>query len=159
MAQIELRRLDPGRDQLLVTEALGWIVDFPRWMQDADKAWGRATVDEYLDMMRNDAQVDFGVFEDGRMVAEICIALAGENLYNSHLMMKRGTNINTVMIAAASVIKGLFDKGMVQGWSWALKRNHGLQNILLAVGMRPDGLEQYHGQSHSQPLLWCRYVI
>lgn len=156
---ITMRRLDPDKDIDLVAEALGWLSDFPKFMQDADKAWGRASVDEYLKMMKEDPQADFGVFENGKLVAEICIALIRPNEYNSHLMMKRGANIDAVIIAAASVIKGLKEKGMVAGYSWVLKQNRGLQRILELIGMRRDGLRQIKGQSHNQPLEWLRYAI
>jgi len=145
-------------DRNLIAEALGWIDDLPRWAKDADRAWGVPSVDEYLSMMTSDPQVDLGIFQGKEMIAEICVALAGNGVYNSHLMMRRGANVNAVILAAASIKDQLFAKyGAREIWSWALAKNQGLQNILMAIGMRRDGMEQYKGSSHGQPLRWVRY--
>lgn len=154
---IEIRKLGIN-DRPLIEEALGWINNFPRWVQDADKAWGRVTVDEYLTMLANDPQSDFGIFDDGEMVAEISISLFSKECYNSHLMMKRGARKEPVIVAAASLIKALKDRGC-SGFSWVLSKNYGLREIVETVGMKRDGLEQYKGQSHGQPLLWLRYAV
>lgn len=152
-----IRRLTPD-DRDLIAEALGWIDKMPRWAKDADRTWGVPSVDEYLSMMEIDPQIDLGIFQDEAMVAEICIALVGNGVYNSHLMMKRGAEVSGVIVAAVSVKDQLFAKyGAKEIWSWALARNHGLQKILTSIGMKRDGVEQYKGSSHGMPLRWLRY--
>lgn len=154
---IEVRKLSIN-DRALIAEALAWINDFPRWIKDADKAWGHVTVDDYIAMLACDPQADFAVFDDGEMVAEISISLFSKECYNSHLMMKRGARKEAVMVAAASLIETLRERGC-RGYSWVLARNHGLREIVELIGMQRDGLEQYKGQTHGHPLLWLRYTV
>lgn len=144
-------------DRVLISEALSWIDQMPRWARDADETWGKVTADAYCEMMRNDPQIDLGIFDEGEFIAILTLAQAGEKVWNTHLMMKRSASKDCVIVALASVKKQLLDHGM-RVWSWAWARNEGLQEILQIIGMARDGLEQYKGTSHGQPLLWIRYT-
>lgn len=155
----ELRRLDPVNDHELIAEALSWVDEFPLWMRESDAAWGQTTVNEYCNEMATTAQADFGVFDNGEFVGEICLASCGNGRYNSHLMFKRKSNVNCIIVAAMSIAKQLKEHGAVAIWSWPLKQNRGLHKVLEAIGMRRDGLEMFKGQSHGKPLCWVRYAI
>lgn len=153
-----MRRLDPDKDEDLIREALSWIDDAPLWFRNADAAWGPDTPETYLNQMRQDGQADFGVF-DPELIAVITITLAGKGIFNSHLMVKRHANVDSLIIAAASLMKQLFEHNMREGWSWLAKRNRGAQRIVEAIGMTRDGVSMLKGQSHGRPLSWVRYSI
>lgn len=152
----EMRRLDPDKDGHLVREALSWIDGSPRWFQDADAAWGADSPETYLNQMRQDGQADFGIF-DPELIAVITITLAGKGIFNSHLMVKRHSSIEPIIVAAASLMKQLFESGMKEVWSWIMKRNHGPQRIVEAIGMKLDGVTMLKGESHGTVIEWVRY--
>jgi hypothetical protein len=156
---VTLRRLDPDTDEQLVRDAVAWLDDQPRFYQDCDAAWGKVEdAEDYLRVMRADAQADFGVFED-ELIAVITVTLEGKGSFNSHLMVKRGASVQAICVGAASVIKQLFENGMVEGWSWLARKNYGARKILSDIGMKLDGLEQIKGASHGKPISWVRYSV
>jgi hypothetical protein len=157
---VELRKLDPDRDELLVREAVSWIEEQPRFYKDAALAWdGGDTAEDYLELMRAEPQADFGVFEGRWLVAVITVTLEGRGVYNSHLMVKKGTNPLTVAQGVSGVLKGLLAEGMREGWSWLAAKNVGARRILEAVGMKRDGVVRFKGQSRGRPIEWVRYGV
>lgn len=157
---MEMRRLDPVDDEPLIRQAVSWIDEQPKFYRDCDRAWGSDDADTYLRLMQTDAQADFGVFDDDNMlVAVITVSLEGHQVFNSHLMVKKGTDPRIVVAAASGVINGLLDKGLVEGWSWIARKNLGARRILEYIGMRRDGVTRFKGQSHSQPIEWQRYSV
>lgn len=157
---VEIRRLDPNNDALLIAEAVGWIDDAPRWMRDCDDAWGKTTAGDYLEQMKTTHQADFGVFDEDEFVAVITVSLEGHGVYNSHLMAKRTANPETLKIAIANVLNQMQNQGMMrEGWMWLARRNVGVRRIVEALGLRRDGVSRYKGQSHGQPILWLRYSV
>lgn len=156
---VEMRRLNADKDQELVRQALSWIDEQPTFYRNCDAAWGTVDADSYLEMMRSDPQADFGVFEDDKLIAVITVTLEGKGIYNSHLLVKRRANVEAITICAMSVIKGLFENGMKEGWSWLARKNYGARKILESIGMRRDGVSRFKGQSHGQPIEWLRYGL
>ncbi|HWT01208.1 MAG TPA: hypothetical protein VN256_13245 [Pyrinomonadaceae bacterium] len=153
-----IRRLDPDKDQELIREALSWVNEQPRFFQDADKAFGNGDVGFYLELMRTEPQADFGIF-DGGLVAMITISLVGKGMFDSHLLVKRGTRPELIVPAAYAVLRRLFEMGLKEGWSWPAAKNTGVRKVLEMIGMRRDGLTKYKGQSHGKPILWMRYSV
>lgn len=157
---VELRKLDPDRDEALVREAVSWIDEQPPFYRDCNRAWDRGdTAEDYLELMRTEPQSDHGVFEDGRLIAVVTVTLEGKGVFNSHLMVKRGSSPRSIAQAASGVMKGLLAEGMIEGWSWLARKNYGARRILEAVGMKRDGVEQIKGRSHGRPVEWVRYSV
>lgn len=147
---LEMRRLDPERDEYLIQEALSWTGDQPLFFRNAEKAWADRPLNE---------RADFGIFENEELIAVITITLEGQGSFDSHLMAKRGTDPQLIAMCVGSVIKQLFQQGMREGWAWPAEKNRGLKRILEATGMKRDGLEIFKGSSHGRPLLWQRYSV
>lgn len=154
---VTLRRLDPLRDKELVRESLAWIKDEPRWFRDGDEVWGTEDFKAHLANMMTQARADVGVFEGKSLIAVINVSLVGKDVYNVHLMAKRGVNAESLIVAALNVKKELFGNGAREVWAWPEKRNKGVQRILEAIGMVRDGVELIKGQSHGRPITWTRY--
>lgn len=158
--RVELRRLDPDADETYIREAVAWLDEQPLFYQNCDAAWGAPeSADDYLNHMRDGKQADFGVFDGDKFIAVVTVTLEAKDTYNSHLMVKRGSSVEAIAIGAASVLKGLFEKGMKEGWSWLAQKNHGARKIIEAIGMVEDGVQQIKGVSHGQPITWCRYSV
>jgi hypothetical protein len=156
----ELRRLDPNVDESLVREAVGWLDDQPLFYKNCDAAWeGMQDAEDYLRLMREGTQADFGVFENERLIAVVTVTLEGKATFNSHLMVKRGANVQAIASGASGVMKGLLDQGMREGWSWLARKNHGAIAIVEKIGMRRDGVEQIKGCSHGRPIEWIRFSV
>lgn len=155
----EVRRLNPDADEALIREAVGWLAQYPRWCRDADAAWGVEGADAYLAQMRDERQADFGVFDEGELLAVITLTLEGKGAYNSHLMVRPGASPEPIAAAASGLIKSLKEAGMREGWAWLAAKNRGVRRIVEAVGMRLDGVTQFKGQSHGQPIEWVRYSV
>lgn len=157
---VNMRRLDPDRDEALVREAVGWVDAQPLFFRNCNAAWDRGdTPEDYLKLMRTEPQADFGLFEGAELVAVITVTLEGRGVFNSHLMVRPGTDPATVARGASGVMKGLLAEGMVEGWSWLARKNYGARRILEAVGMRRDGVTRFKGQSHGRPIEWVRYSV
>lgn len=157
---MEMRRLDPVEDEQLVREAVGWINEQPQFFRDCYAAWGNEDADDYLELMKNEPQADFGVFEGDELISVITVALEGSQIFNSHLMVKRGANVHSIAAAAANVLRELFKQNVVrEGWAWIAQKNYGARKILEMIGLKRDGCSQYRGQSHGQPIFWLRYSV
>jgi hypothetical protein len=156
---LELRRLDPEADEGLIREACDWLDAQPLYFKNADAAWGREDADTYLRLMRERPQIDHGVFLNGRMVAVITVTMEGLGVYNSHLMVKRGSDPLAIAQAGAWVFEQLRERGMREGWAWLASKNWGARRVLELIGLRQDGVEQIKGQSHGQPIHWLRYSV
>lgn len=156
---IEMRRLEPDRDEPLIREAVGWLDAQPLYFRNADAAWGTESADSYLEQMRREAQADFGVFDGGKFIAVLTVSLEGKGVFNSHLMAKKGANARAITLAVASLMRQMFAAGMLEAWLWLASRNFGVRRILETVGMRRDGVTRFKGQSHGRPIEWLRYSV
>ncbi len=155
-----MRRLDPDRDEALVREAVSWLDSQPLFFRNCDAAWGAdESADDYLRHMREDAQADFGVFDEGELVAVITVTLEGKGVFNSHLMARPGARPEAVLRGVSGVLKGLRAEGMREGWAWLARKNYGARALLEAAGMRRDGVTRFKGQSHGAPIEWVRYSV
>jgi hypothetical protein len=143
----------------LISEAVGWLDRQPLFFRNCDAAWGTEDAESYLTQMEREPQADFGVFCEGELIAVITVSLAGKNVYNSHLMAKRGASIEAIRMAVMSVLKQMLEQGMKEGWMWLARKNLGVRRIVEAAGMRRDGLTRLRGQSHGAPIEWCRYSV
>ena len=156
---MELRRLDPERDEALIREAVGWLDDQPLFFRNCDAVWGTEDADAYLAQMKTDPQADFGVWDGREFIAVITVSLAGHRVYNSHLMAKRSADVEVLKVAIASVLNQMIENGMREGWMLLARKNYGVRRILEIVGMRRDGVTRIKGQSHGKPIEWVRYSV
>lgn len=151
-----IRTLTPN-DRAAITEALSWTAQQPRWLRDAEAVWGDVTVDGYLDIMRNDPQVDYGIYDSSDLHAIITVARSGEQRYNCHIMCRHRANVALIVDAGQQMLAHFRALGLQETTAWPLSRNRGMQRILEAIGFARDRVERIKGQSHGQLLTWWRF--
>lgn len=153
-----LRRLDPDSDHLLIIEALNWVNDYPRWARDADSAWGHIEDEDYLEMMRTDAQIDIGVFVDNEQVAMITVARVSKGIVNTHLLVKRGANPVEIIKAADALKYSLWTElHVTEIWAWLATPNKGVQRIIQSIGFTRDEIRMFKGKTHGKLITWERF--
>jgi hypothetical protein len=154
-----IRRLSPDEDRELIVEALNWVRREPRWSRDADSTWGEISDEGYLEMMKKDAQVDIGIFEDDELRAMLTVAMVKKGVFNTHLLVKRGTKPETIAEGALAVKLLLIrDMGAKEIWAWLASVNRGAQRVVKAIGMSRNGISILKGHSHGRVLEWQQWV-
>lgn len=161
-----LRRLHPNDDEKLLRDAFMWDAYSPNWYSDSDSLFRPDSVDDYLEMARNENQVDVGIF-DGEMIGLVTFDHKGNGIAEVRLTAKRGASLEILTEAAYQLRHQFFSLGMKAGIVWIAKRNRHIVGMCETIGFVRDGLTMYRGTYHRKklngeftyrPILWVRLI-
>lgn len=161
-----IRRLDPIADKSLLLTAFTWQQDTPRWYQDMDAVFGPEDVDDFLKMCAEPENILVGIFQKfglriitHELIGVVIAAAAGKDVFNSHLMAKRGASLETLIEGANQVTQDFVRLGMVEGFCWVAEKNAAVRKLCSTIGMAHEGITMYRGAYHGRVIKWLRYSI
>jgi RimJ/RimL family protein N-acetyltransferase len=155
-----IRRLDPVNDESLLRRAFEWDADAPRWYADSD-AVCRPPLDVYLNMTRDENQVDIGVFDEGEMIGLVTFDHKVNGVAEVRFSAKRGAQIEMLTKAAYQLRHQFFSLGMNAGVVWIAKRNRQIVKLCEVIGFVRDGTMcrgVYHRPRGDRPIEWVRMI-
>lgn len=155
-----IRRLHPDNDEGLLRESFTWDTDAPSWYLASD-AICRPTLEAYLNMTRDENQVDIGVFDDEGIQGLITFDYKGNGIVEVRLSAKRGASADLLTNAAYQVRHQIYVLGMRAGVVWVAKRNRHVIRLCETIGFVRDGLTMTRGTYYrkvERPIEWVRLI-
>lgn len=156
---MELRRLDPLEEMSLYAQAFEWGQMSPRWLREANGAFGTTDFCEFVLCALADDQIDIGVFEYGRLVGLISLVLRAPGVFEVYLRARRGTKVETLAVAARSVRDGLFMDGRLRVgeiFAFVASFNAPVLEVCRGCGLSADGVTVLRGESRGRVIEWLR---
>lgn len=130
---------------------------FPAFYQEAANN-RHATEEDMLRFYSSCARL-FGLFTDDRIVGLAYFQAITPEAHEVHFEMERGTDPKQIEPCIAGVRDKVFADGLRLCMAWVLKRNLGIQQMLIDIGFRFSGLDMKLGVSHGRVLRWTQMVI
>lgn len=149
---LEIRRLDPVLDELLLDEAHGWDRDAPRWRKDCEVVFGGEK------WTTNDRRIHVGIFSD-ELCAVVHMDLVAKRTYEAHIAVKRSTDVDQLVDPISSIIEQMYGYGMLTGFVWLPAFNTAILRLCRAVGFEHDGVVMFKGTTHNRPIEWWRLSL
>ena len=170
---MELRGLDPDRDQQLFREAYDWIFVAPKWLRQAENIVaginGCDSWEGYLKAAQDPKEVNIGLFGES-MEALFTIQNEGDGCFQVHVNAKpHGRRIHRAhlqgwtaptgeMIAAAIQLRDtLFAQGANEIFGFIAERNRPLRRFADLAGFNFSGVSIFKGSMRDRPVRWLRY--
>ena len=128
-----------------------WIEErdnMPQWFQDGSQAWGCSWED-----FKGFYEQCERVYNLGDIL--VYVEKIGEYA-NLHISLLRGAKID---IPTLLNIRDELLKDYKLLFAWVGKHNRGLKKIVEQCGLKYDGLQMFHGESHGRVLEWRCYSI
>lgn len=163
---MQIRRFNPVADEGLLRMAFSWDAYAPDWYSTSDSLFRPDSEERFLELTRNENQVDIGVF-DGEMIGLITFDHKGNGVFEIRLSAKRGSSLETLTEAAYQVRHQIFSIGARLGIVWVEQRNRHVIKLCGMIGFVKDGLTMYRG-THTRkklddsfvyrPIVWVRMI-
>lgn len=131
---LEIRRLDPNADRLLYEQMFLWLHASPLWRQDTETVFGTLDLTEYMAATHDSTRIDVGVFEDGRLIADVIFTMRAKGVFEVHLEAARGADITAIVTAGRLIRDQIFAQGAQVVYAWVPRRNLAVIRILQAIG-------------------------
>lgn len=159
---MELRALDPDRDQDLFRQAYDWIFEAPPWLRQAENIVaginGCDSWEGYLKAAYSPKECNVGLF-DGIMLAMFTIQSEGDGCFQVHVNTKPGAPAGVVAAAAAQLRDNLFAQGATEIFGFIAERNRPLRRFAEVVGFKFSGVSIFKGTMRDRPIRWMRYTV
>lgn len=157
---LAIRRLDPIADQAIYRWSYNWLVDSPRWRQQAESVFGTMELNEYLYSRLVDTRLDIGIFTDGIFVAKIALHLTAKHTYEVSLEAARGTDSAVIIAAGLAIRDQLFGEyGAECVYAWVPRWAKGVVAILTSIGFTDDCVTMARGTARGRLVEWKRYSL
>ncbi len=125
----------------------------PRWFRDAGET-DKFSDGDYLKWC--DQFEIFGLAND-----RAALFLKRNDAHGEiHFSIERKfTEIDALVTELESVRTRIFASGITVVTAWVAKRNTGLRNICIELGMQYHGLKKWKGESHGKIIEWMCYQV
>ncbi len=143
------------QDESLLAEAYHWQDTMPQWFRDSQNAW-KETEEEYLEASKS--ELNYGVFLEDILVAVIRLIEVYPSVFNAHLMVKRGTSLETLIEAAKCLKDYLFHNGVYSLYGYIWNKNRGVCKLYEAIGFHDSGVRCYKGKIKGRLAQWKQYL-
>jgi len=155
---MNLRRLYPETDELLLREAFYWDQGKPSWYLQMDQVFGPDDVDGFLAMLAEANDIIVGIF-DAELIGLLVVAAAGKDTFNSHLWAKRGSDVKALTQGINQVVRDFLGMGMKEGFAFIAEKNLAVRQLCDNIGFRFEGVCMYRGTYKGKVIRWMKYSI
>jgi hypothetical protein len=159
---MELRALDPDRDQQLFREAYDWIFEAPPWLRQAENIVaginGCDSSEGYLKAAQDPKEVNIGLFGT-EMQALFTIQNEGDGCFQVHVNAKPNAPAGEMIAAAIQLRDTLFSQGAIEIFGFIAERNRPLRRFAEFAGFKFSGVSIFKGSMRDRPIRWMRYVV
>lgn len=159
---MELRALDPERDQQLFREAYDWIFEAPLWLRQAENIVaginGCDSWEGYLKAAYSPKEVNIGLFH-GIMLALFTIQNEGDGCFQVHVNAKPGSPAGEMIAASIQLRDTLFAQGATEIFGFIAERNRPLRRFAELAGFKFSGVSIFKGSMRDRPIRWLRYCV
>lgn len=156
---MRITRLDPDSDRGCFVEGWLWETEAPGWFKAADKVFGPATFEDWLEASREDIRATFGVF-DPDLIGMFILTLRGKGLYEVDFLAKPrclpGALVEAGIYFRDAVFEGL---GAEEAYCWTPRKNIPTRRLCAIIGFQDSGLRLIRGQYRNRAIEWHRLSI
>lgn len=125
-----------------------WAITMPRWWRELDTTAGA--------FKSHGPVVEFGVFEDEVMTANITVQELAPRLLDAHLSCQRRPNVS-ILTGAIEVLKTKVKQaGYRTVYLWPYSKSRGLVNLTKAWGFRETGVKLLQGSVGGHTAEWIQ---
>jgi len=154
---MNIRRLDPVKDEELLKEAYSWDRTRPQWYLDMDAVYGPDDFSSYIRAAKGEQRIDIGMFAD-ELVTVFVLSERSPQRFEVHIMAKRGINNQMIAEAACQIQEQLFQRGAKSISGWIASRNRPLLELARMVGFVKTRLTMMKGSYRGRVIEWVNVV-
>lgn len=151
---VTIRILHERSDRKLLRDAWRWINDFPEWFRDSFNIH-KESLSQFLLDSKNELLI--GIFIDNQISSVIRFVPMHNNLYELHLMTKRGMDFEVLFRACLSIKAYVFDHGMTRIGGWIPTKNRHIIKLYKMLGFYQRGEIKKQGMIKKTVGVWCYF--
>ena len=153
-----IRKLDPEKDRGCFIEGWLWESSAPRWFKDADRVFGPATFEDFLESSREPNRATFAIFDD-RLAGLIIFTLRGSSV-EVDLMARPKVPRGTIFTGASVLRDRIFNDLPIQGlYVWLPRKNYPTIRLCSMLGFRETGMTMIRGTYRARVIEWVHLSI
>lgn len=153
---IRIRALSPKFDLPLYSKAWKWSKNKPDWFVESMATWNM-TKEEFFVKIRDESQVDFGVFNP-TLTAVITSNEVAPGIIEAHIECAENTSLETATIGCRMVMDHCFEKGLKLVIVWVQSFNRPILKMYESLGFQPTGLRLLRGSCKGRVVEWRQFV-
>jgi len=150
-----IRTLDAPNDRRAFEQVWAWVMNYPRWLQEAD-ALDRPDFTGFYEVACRPTTLNFGLYADDKLAALIQFTQEAPDVFEVHFDGNREAAPELLADALFSLGWELFEKGAERIFAWIVTRNTGSMRVCQSCQMHWDGARLLRGAWDDQPIEWLR---
>lgn len=154
---MNIRRLNPIDDEVLLREAYEWDKAKPNWFRQMDAVYGPDNFAAYIKAAQGEQRIDIGIFAS-ELIGVFVLSERIPDNFEVHIMAKRGTDNQILANAAYQIRHQLFQQGAKSISGWMASQNKPLLKLAFMVGFVRTHLTMLKGSYHGRVVQWIQLV-